>query len=129
MPIADLNHYNLRVPRALHAALVAFYVDVLGFEYRELPFGARKLYWLWVQGRPLVHLTLTDEDPAAVARDAAPAERVDHIAFSCQDLAAMRAHLEARGVAHVEKHYPEMGVTQVVVHDPAGLKIELNFSG
>lgn len=128
MALLDVNHYNLRVPRVQHAALVAFYVDVLGFEYRELPFGDRKLYWLWVAGRPLVHLTLTDEAPMPSGRAAAAGERVDHIAFSCSDLPAMRAHLTARGVAYTEKHYDAMRVTQIVVYDPVGLKIELNFA-
>lgn len=125
MPLLDVNHYNLRVPHVQHRELVAFYEDVLGFEYRELPFGDRKLYWLYAAGRPYVHLTLTDE-PAVTAREAAA--RIDHIAFSCDDLPAMRAHLVARAVAHTEKHYAEMHVTQLVLHDPVGLKIELNFA-
>ncbi len=130
MAIVDLNHCNLVVPRAQRAALVAFYVDALGLVYREFEAAGRTLYWLYAGDRPLVHLTLVDgEARGAVApATAVPAAPIDHIAFSATDLAGVCARLEQLRIEHRVKPYPQMGFTQVVVHDPLGLKVELNFS-
>ncbi len=124
MSIVDLNHCNLVVPRAQLAELAAFYVDALGFEYREFERDGRRLYWLYAQQRPLLHLTVTDDGAAAPA----PTARIDHIAFSATDLTGVCARLERLRIEHRVKPYPQMGFTQVVVHDPIGLKVELNFS-
>jgi hypothetical protein len=32
------------------------------------------------------------------------------------------------GLEHRVRPFPQMGFTQVVVHDPIGLKVELNFA-
>ena len=121
MPVDELNHYNLCVPAAEQARVIDFYERVLGFEFRQ----NGRLLWLWRGERPLVHLTILTDD-AALANAAGV---IDHIAFSCTDLAATRARLEALAVACRVRSYPEMGTTQVVLHDPVGLKIELNFAG
>lgn len=129
MSIVDLNHCNLVVPRAQLTAVVAFYVDALGFEYREFERDGRRLYWLYANERPLLHLTVTDDGVAAAPRADAPATTpIDHIAFSATDLAAVCGRLEQLGLEHHVKPYPQMGFTQVVVHDPIGLKVELNFA-
>lgn len=124
MSIVDLNHCNLVVPRAQLAKLVAFYVDALGLEYREFERDGRRLYWLYAQQRPLLHLTVTDDGAPAQG----PTARIDHIAFSARDLDATCARLQQLGLEHRVKPYPQMGFTQVVVHDPIGLKVELNFA-
>jgi hypothetical protein len=41
----------------------------------------------------------------------------------------MCARFDALGIAYRLREFPRMGFTQVVLHDPVGLKIELNFSG
>lgn len=121
MPVNELNHYNLCVPAAAQARVVEFYERVLGFEFRQ----NGRLLWLWRDQRPLVHLTILADGAAS----ASAAAVIDHIAFSCTDLAAMCARFEAQAVACRVRPYPEMGFTQVVLHDPVGLKIELNFAG
>jgi catechol-2,3-dioxygenase len=121
MPVNELNHYNLCVPAAQQARLIEFYERVLGFEFRQ----NGRLLWLWRGSRPLVHLTVLPEGAAP----ASAAGVIDHIAFSCVDLAAMRARFEALSLDFRLRPYPEMGFTQVVLHDPVGLKIELNFAG
>jgi catechol 2,3-dioxygenase-like lactoylglutathione lyase family enzyme len=127
MAISDLNHYNLRVPREDFERLVRFYVEALGFEFREREADGARLYWLWTAGRPLVHLTVT-EGPAGTG-DAPPSGAlIDHIAFSCEDRAATCARLDGLQIAYRVREFPRMGFTQVVLHDPVGLKIELNIS-
>jgi predicted enzyme related to lactoylglutathione lyase len=121
MPVSELNHYNLCVPAAAQARVIDFYERMLDFRFRQ----DGRLLWLWRGERALVHLTVLP-DGAAPAKSGGV---IDHIAFSCTDLAAMRTRLENAGVACQIKAYPEMGVTQIVLHDPVGLKIELNFAG
>lgn len=121
MPVDELNHYNLCVPAAEQARVIEFYERMLGFEFRQ----NGRLLWLWRGERPLVHLTIVADASMA----AQPAGAIDHIAFSCRGLAAMQAAFEAHAVPCRVKAYPDMGFTQMVVHDPVGLKIELNFAG
>ena len=125
MSVVDLNHCNLVVPRAQLAAVVAFYVEALALEYREFEADGRRLYWLYAGERPLVHLTIVDGAPRQPIVPGAP---VDHIAFGATDLAGTCARLGQRGIEHRVKPYPKMHFTQVVLHDPVGLKIELNFA-
>lgn len=121
MPVSEINHYNLCVPAAAQARLIDFYERMLGFQFRQ----DGRLLWLWRGERALVHLTVLPDGAAPAASGGV----IDHIAFSCTDLPAMRARFESAGVSCQVKAYPEMGVTQIVVHDPVGLKIELNFAG
>jgi catechol 2,3-dioxygenase-like lactoylglutathione lyase family enzyme len=121
MPVDELNHYNLCVPAAEQARVIDFYERVLGFEFRQ----NGRLLWLWRGPRPLVHLTVLPEG----ASSPGAAGVIDHIAFSCTGLAAMGARIAQQSVACRVRPYPEMGFTQVVLHDPIGLKIELNFAG
>jgi len=125
MTIQGLNHYNMIVPRATLAAFTRFYEDVLGFETREDP----PLIWLYAAKQPLVHITLTE---APVPRDADAARHtsgvVDHVAFTCHDVAATIERIESKRVAYLRRDFPDRGFTQLVVRDPLGLEIELNFS-
>jgi catechol 2,3-dioxygenase-like lactoylglutathione lyase family enzyme len=130
MSIQSLNHYNLRVPRASLAAFERFYVDVLGFRAERLPPDG---LWLHAAGQPLVHVTPIDEIPASAAGPSAASGHtsgiVDHVAFSCVDLDPLIAHLDEVDAPYSRRDFPQMGFVQIVVHDPLGLKIELNFSG
>jgi catechol-2,3-dioxygenase len=119
MPIVDLNHYNLRVPAPELKRVVAFYENVLGFEYRPTD----RVKWLYVNGRPLVHLTTIDAGGPEM-----PKQLIDHIAFTGADLSGMITQLRAGGTPFERRDYPELGVTQLVLTDPVGLSIELNFS-
>ena len=119
MPIVDLNHYNLRVPAPELKRVVAFYVDVLGFEYRPTD----RVKWLYVNGRPLVHLTTVDAGGPEM-----PKQLIDHVAFTGADLAGMIAQLRAGGTPFERRDFPDLGVIQLILRDPLGLSIELNFS-
>jgi catechol 2,3-dioxygenase-like lactoylglutathione lyase family enzyme len=130
MSIQSLNHYNLRVPRASLPAFERFYVEVLGFEAKRLPPDG---LWLYAANQPLVHVTPIEAgaESAADATDGAKGHTsgiVDHVAFSCERLDELIAHLGAIGASYSRRDFPDMGFVQIVVHDPLGLKIELNFS-
>jgi hypothetical protein len=50
----------------------------------------------------------------------------DHVAFRHTAPDALLAVLSERGIPHRENRLPEFGIRQIVVHDPAGIMIELN---
>jgi catechol 2,3-dioxygenase-like lactoylglutathione lyase family enzyme len=124
MGIQALNHYNLRVPRGSFEQFERFYVDILGFRAQRLePQGL----WLYAAGQPLVHVTPTEDATAVVTADRHTTGVVDHVAFTCDGLDALLEHFTQRNVRHSRRDFPEHGFVQIVVHDPLGLKIELNF--
>jgi catechol 2,3-dioxygenase-like lactoylglutathione lyase family enzyme len=55
--------------------------------------------------------------------------RLDHIAFHGVDIEATRQMLTAAGIAFREAIVPRDNTLQIFIHDPDGLKIELNFEG
>ena len=124
MSIQTLNHYNLRVPRDSFAEFERFYVEVLGFRAQRLqPEGL----WLYAAGQPLVHVTPVEHAAAAAGFEGHTTGIVDHVAFTCENLDELLEHFAATNVQHSRRDFPEHGFVQIVVHDPLGLKIELNF--
>jgi catechol 2,3-dioxygenase-like lactoylglutathione lyase family enzyme len=113
---AGLTHLLLQV-RDL-AAAERFFVGLLGFTVRER--GTLR------DGRPLVALT------EGLGLTPLPADRppgspaVDHIAFRVADLAAVRARLEAAGLAYQGPVTTPRYGTSIYVRDPDGTRIELH---
>ena len=125
MTIESLNHYNMAVPKSALTAFTRFYEDVLGFETRVDP----PLIWLYAAKQPLVHVTLTDAPHSEDAHRAGHTTGVlDHVAFSCSGVESTIAHFRSKRVDFLRRDFPDMGFTQLVVRDPLGLSIELNFN-
>ena len=126
MPLNALNHYTLR-PVDLERTK-DFYVDVLG-----LPIGYRPPlgfpgYWLYCGDVPTVHLIGPRANEAGLPdRQAQPTGLLDHIAFSCTGLAEMQANLARHGLTYETRVIPRDRQTQLFLHDPDGLAVELNF--
>jgi catechol 2,3-dioxygenase-like lactoylglutathione lyase family enzyme len=84
---------------------------------------------LYSAGIPTVHLVGPRvEEAGQPERVAAKTGLLDHIAFSANGLAAMRARLTAHGVAFQERLVPRDGQTQIFLHDPNGIAVELNYA-
>ncbi len=126
MGLEALNHYTIR-PVDLEATK-QFYADVLGLEVGYRPPLAFPGYWLYCGGQPTVHLIGPREEEAGQKpRASGPTGLLDHIAFSCTGLAAMKQRLGARGVRYEERVIPRDRQTQLFLHDPDGVAVELNF--
>ena len=121
MTVDALQHINLRsvdVERSRD-----FYAEIIGLQIGPRPPLASVGYWLYLGGVPVIHLV---QHPA----DASPAlgsGAVDHVAFHGIDFEATRSRLSSLGVAFREAVIPPDGTRQLFVHDPDGIKIELNF--
>lgn len=123
-----LHHYNIRAPAALVERVRAFYVDVIGLRNGPVPPMATRAYWLYIGDQPVIHLnTLPDDQTASL--DTKPTGWIDHIAFTCSDHSAARARLDAAGVPYSFNAFPAANAVQIFLHDPTGIKLELNFFG
>jgi catechol 2,3-dioxygenase-like lactoylglutathione lyase family enzyme len=122
MPVDRFEHLNIR--SADVDATRAFYERVLGLRVGERPPFASRGYWLYLGDRPVVHIV--QRQPGDPAKDGSG--NLDHVAFHAVDLDATRAALVAGGIPFQEKIVPHDGTVQLFVHDPDGLRIELNFA-
>lgn len=121
MPIDAFEHLNIR--SADVEALREFYEHVVGLSVGPRPAFASKGYWMYLNGQPVMHLVQRQASETAKTDSG----NVDHVAFRGRDLDATKAAFRARGVTFRENVAPDNSV-QIFIHDPDGLKIELNFS-
>lgn len=120
MGVDALQHINLRSADVERSK--AFYVDVVGLYVGPRPPIESVGYWLYLGSQPVVHL-VQQASGAAVSGSGA----VDHIAFHGLGFAATKARLIEAGIPFREALIPRDGTRQLFVHDPDGVKIELNF--
>lgn len=121
MPLVSLNHVTIRTADLDGAR--RFYEDVLGLEAGERPPFSFPGLWLYAgDGTPVVHLVGTGAPGSGTGTGA-----LDHVAFTARDLGATRRRLAGKGVSFTERTVPLLGMIQVFVNDPHGIRIELNF--
>lgn len=126
MPLHGLHHYTLR-PVDLEETK-DWYVELLGLEVGHRPPLPFPGYWLYTGGQPTVHLIgPRDSECDLPPRAAGQTGLLDHVAFSCTGLRAMKAKLAERGVEHAERVVPRDGQIQLFLRDPNGVSVELNF--
>ena len=126
MDTIGLHHFNIKAPAELLGPVRDFYVEVLGLTVGERPDFSREGFWLYSRDEPIVHLTACDETDARANGKTGP-NFFDHIAFSCQGLAGFIARLKQLNVAYEVDEVASLGQTQIFIHDPAGVGVELNF--
>jgi catechol 2,3-dioxygenase-like lactoylglutathione lyase family enzyme len=124
MTINSLDHYNIQTARLEET--VAFYTDVLGFSNGYRPGVRGTGAWLYAGGRPIVHINVVDADMAG------PTGPINHVAFetanAAGDYEAMQARLAERGLPfEVNDSRPIIPLRQIFVHDPNGIRLELNY--
>lgn len=122
MGIRGLDHINIDTCQP--DATVDFYTEVLGLENRpdrrpdfDFP-GA----WLFSGERAVVHLNFIDADDRFGQRSA-----FNHIAFEGSDFDTTCRELEAQGIEHRTAVRDEMGLRQIFVNDPNGIRVEINI--
>lgn len=134
MPLTELNHFFVRAQDLERSR--RFYCEALGLEVVPRPPIPFPGYWLGLNGVAHIHM-----GPASVpqqeifyAADGARAVDgqtgvIDHVAFLATDPRAVRARLEAHGIAYRPRAFAQARLFQILVEDPDGVVIELNFSG
>lgn len=121
MLVRGIDHINITAPAALLERCRDFYVSVLGLIAGERPPFRSRGYWLYADGRPIVHLTEIEESSVATDHTGA----FNHIALRCGPAAAMIARLEQHAIGYRKSGVPGSDVVQLFVRDPAGIGVEL----
>lgn len=110
-----------------------FYCDVLGMTvgFRpELDFDG---YWLYAGDTPCIHVAERESYARYTERIGIPMSqgtgsgRVDHVAFNATGFEETLARLERHGLDARRNILDDIGLRQIFVHDPSGVKVELNF--
>lgn len=133
MPLDHLQHFLIQT--ADLEGTKDWWVDVLGLEVGPHPDFRVPVYWLYLDGRDVLHLTsggpgvsenrkryLGQESEATWGSGV-----LDHVAFHATGLTAMMAHLDARGIEYRRRQVSDQNLFQLFLTDPNGVKVELNF--
>ena len=116
--ISGLDHVNIEtceLEQTIH-----FYEDVLGFQNGERPpfdFPGEGLY---AGGNPVIHVVEVESKPG-------PTGAIDHVAWIAEGYDAMKERLEQKEVTFKLMDVPSSPVRQIFIHDPNGVRLELNF--
>jgi hypothetical protein len=92
--------------------------------------------WLYLGDKDVIHVTEGGAQTSVNRKRylGQPSEAlsgtgvIDHLAFRCTGLAETIAHLRALAVPFYQRMVSDQGLYQLFVHDPNGVKIELNFA-
>ena len=110
-----------------------FYCQALGMHVGARPPLGFAGYWVYLDDVPCIHIAEWQSYTAhsqslgiSVTTPAPGTGPLDHIAFSALDYPAIRARLNAYGVAASENIVEAAQLTQVFLRDPNGIKIEIN---
>jgi len=113
-----------------------WYCAVLGMEVGPHPDFGFPVYWLYVNGRDVVHIGPSakqagENQKTYLGRTSqntgSGTGAIDHIAFRATGLKAMMAHLRSRAAKFSERRASNEALYQLFLYDPNGIKIELNF--
>jgi catechol 2,3-dioxygenase-like lactoylglutathione lyase family enzyme len=113
-----------------------FYRDVLGFSDGFRPDLGFLGAWLYLGDTPAIHIAEWASYTAHSERLGIPVTRpapgtgpLDHVAFNGEgaNYDALRERLQQRGLSFHPHDSPAIGLRQIFLEDPNGLKLELNF--
>lgn len=124
MNVLGLNHYLICAPAELMEQCREFYCGVLGLRVGGRPNSPRAGYWLYREDQSIVHLAV----PRPGESPSPSKNHLDHVAFSCADLRGTLNDLKSLRVPYdLSVLQGEYAQVQVIIKDPAGTVIELNF--
>jgi catechol 2,3-dioxygenase-like lactoylglutathione lyase family enzyme len=133
MRLHGLDHFTLRTPRL--EATRDFFTAVAGLVPGPRPPFPFPGHWLYVEGRPVLHLAgpATDDGLERYLGErsgdsGSGTGAVDHVAFRCSGLPQFEQHLRGLGVAYRGRTVPEASEHQVFLADPNGVTVEFIFA-
>jgi catechol 2,3-dioxygenase-like lactoylglutathione lyase family enzyme len=133
MPLTQLEHYLVLTDDI--DATRDFYCNALGMRVGPRPPLRFSGYWVYLGEVPCIHIadwqsyrTCSEAAGIAISARAPGTGPVDHIAFNAVDYEAVKARLRAHGVIATEHLVPGVGLRQLFLSDPNGVKIELNIA-
>jgi catechol-2,3-dioxygenase len=119
-----LDHVNIKAPGSLIEKVKEFYCQVLDLEPGFRPEFSSRGYWLYAADKPIIHLSLSSEMQGSESGG-----YIDHVAFQTSGLEAVVEKLTSLNIQMRRNFIPELDMTQIFIHDPAGIGVEINFPG
>ena len=117
-----LDHINIKAPAELLDREKQFFLDLLGLTEGARPAFSSRGYWLYAEGKPVVHLSVSDQHYASKRQG-----YFDHVAFRSSGLGDFLRRLDAAGVEHNRGYVEACNMTQIFLRSPTGTRIEVNF--
>ncbi len=134
MPIEAFDHFTIRAADLEGSR--RFYQEALGLQFEVHNDFAFPVGLVFVGGHPLLHLLQTGAELDAFMDRPAPAFRsgaergtgnLEHVAFSATGLSQTMGSLRDLGIGFRERSMSEHGVYQLLIDDPDGIELEINF--
>ena len=134
MPLSHLEHYLTQ--SADLEATKDWYVRALGMSEGPHPDFGVPVYWLYLGGRDVLHLTeggarVSETRKRYLGQESQATHGsgvIDHVAFRASGLAEMIDHLRHLGIEFRERQADAQALYQLFLFDPNGVKVELNFA-
>lgn len=120
--IEGLDHAAIKTTRLEETR--RFFVDVLGLTVGRRPAFDFAGYWLYANGKDVVHLVESD-----TAKDPSDAATINHFALRVASIEAAARALTARNIPYKREDTPDGELHQLYVTDPNGVRVELNAPG
>lgn len=120
-----LSHINFHADRRLLEQLKQFYCEAVGLRLGSRPPFPGFGYWIYAGKEPIVHLS---ETAGSDHRGDHVKNTFDHIAFDCVDRPVVEARLKKMQMPYRTEFVPHTEQVQLVMNDPAGNTVELNFA-
>lgn len=118
MTISALEHVNIFTTRLDDT--VRFYEHVLGLRKGPRPKLDVPGAWIYCGEQAIFHLIeLPPKGPGTGV--------VDHVALAAEDIKGIIARAEAEKLDYRLQDIPDFKIRQMFLHDPNGVKVELNF--
>lgn len=117
-----IDHINISAPAVLLQKVRIFYCDVLGLTEGFRPRFTKHGYWLYADGKPIIHLVESREHHWNEKQGF-----FDHFALNATGAAKVQKKLDEAGVEYRTSYLPEIGLIQIFCKDPAGTGVELDF--
>jgi catechol 2,3-dioxygenase-like lactoylglutathione lyase family enzyme len=134
MPLTKLEHYLVMTDDIERSR--DFYRDVIGLAVgfrADLGFAG---YWLYLGDIPVIHIAEWETYTAHSHQHGIPVTTrahstgvFDHVAFNGHNAQEMIDKLVGLNVRFHRNDVPHVGLIQLFLFDPDGLKIELNYRG
>ena len=122
--IVGMNHFTVIAQD--RAATLDFYTGLLGLHVGPRPELGFDGAWLYAEGAgsnasAILHMYFDRPLPSQRAGV------IDHMAFTAQDLKAVKARFDERGHKYDLRRQAGAGTWQLFTFDPNGAKVELDF--
>ena len=117
-----IDHINICAPAVTIESVKDFYCKLFDLDVGFRPTFSRPGYWLYSDGKPIIHLTESNKHIASLEHG-----YLDHVAFSHSGLKNIIDKLNSLDVIYSTSYVAVLDVTQVFFKDPAGIKIEVDF--